>query len=107
MVMGIHQEDNAINSGEVIAPELARGLVTAEIIGAETDLPNDKLLRVRVEGRVVRLHAVVLHHLQQGGLACVIEPKEKNARILMVEAEVAEHSVNPIKQEHRETCVAD
>lgn len=39
----------------------------------EPDLPDDELVGVGVEGGLVDLHAVLLQHVEEGGLAGIVE----------------------------------
>jgi len=60
--------------------------VAAQVEGLELDLANDQLVGVGVERRDVDLYAVLLEHVQQGGLAGIVQPQEQNFGILVIES---------------------
>mmetsp|Transcript_36614 Transcript_36614/g.117727 ORF Transcript_36614/g.117727 Transcript_36614/m.117727 type:complete len:230 (+) Transcript_36614:1-690(+) len=99
-VRGVHNEDDAVDSGEVVLPDAARRLVAAEVVGAEADVLDHQLLRMRVQRRHVSGHAVVLKHVQERRLACIVQAQEEDLGILVVQSEVAEHIPEPVDDEH-------
>ena len=83
---GIDQIHDAVYRREIILPQAAGRLVAAQVEGLELDLANDQLVGVGVERRDMDLYAVLLEHVQQGGLAGIVQPQEQNFGILVIES---------------------
>lgn len=70
----VDEEDDAVDLGEVVAPETAGLHVSAEVVGREADVADRELLRRRVERGLERREAVVLEHVEEGlALVCAEE----------------------------------
>ena len=54
----------------------------------------------RMQSRLVDCDTVVLQHVQQRGLAGVVEPEEEDLCALVVQAEVSKGAVQPVDKEH-------
>ncbi|KAI6890095.1 Small COPII coat GTPase [Hortaea werneckii] len=70
-VLGIDQEHDAGDFGEVVLPQATGLLVSAEIEGGEAAGADGKLFGGGVEGGLEDGNAVVLEHVEEGGLACI------------------------------------
>ena len=64
-VLGIDEEDDAADLGEVVLPQAAGLLVTAEIEGGEAAAADGELFGCRVEGGLEDCDAVVLEHVEE------------------------------------------
>lgn len=62
--------------------------MAAEVEGLEPDVADDQLVLVRVQRRLVDLHAVLLEHVQQRRLARVVQAQEEDLGGLVVQAQV-------------------
>jgi len=74
--------------------------VAAEVEGLELDLADAELLRRGVLRRLVLHQPLVLEHVEQRGLAGVVEAEEEDLGLLLPEAERGQHPVEPVPQEH-------
>ena len=88
LVERVHHVHDAVDGREVVLPEPPRRLVAAEVEGLEPDVADDKLVLVRVQRRLVDLHAVLLEHVQQRRLARVVQAQEEDLGGLVVQAQV-------------------
>mmetsp|Transcript_91646 Transcript_91646/g.263749 ORF Transcript_91646/g.263749 Transcript_91646/m.263749 type:complete len:285 (+) Transcript_91646:153-1007(+) len=100
-VCGVHEEDDAVDGGEVVLPDAARRLVASEIVRSEANVFDHQLFRVGMQGRHMCRHAVIFQHVQQRGLAGIVKPQEQDLRVLVAQAEVAQDIEEPIDEEHR------
>jgi hypothetical protein len=64
--------------------------VPAQIERGELDIANSKFLRGRVQRGLQHGDAVVLQHVQQRRLACVVEAEEQQLGVLVREAQVGQ-----------------
>lgn len=64
-VSGIDEEDNAVNLGEVLAPQATSLHVSTEVVGGEADVADSELLRGGVQGRLEGSETVVLEHVKE------------------------------------------
>mmetsp|Transcript_7984 Transcript_7984/g.15829 ORF Transcript_7984/g.15829 Transcript_7984/m.15829 type:complete len:230 (+) Transcript_7984:304-993(+) len=99
-VEGVNNIHNAVNRRKKVLPELACCLMATQVVGLESNVTNYKFLMVGVKSRGVDCYAVIFEHVKKRGLACVIETEEENFGILVVDAEPAKDSVEPIKEAH-------
>ena len=76
-ILSIDEEDDAADLGEVVLPQAARLLMPAKIEGGEADRADGQLLASRVQRRLQDRDSVVLQHVQQCCLACVIQAEEE------------------------------
>ena len=83
---GIDEVNDAVDGGEIVLPQATGGLVSAEVEGLELDLADDQLVGVGVERRDVDLYAILLEHVQECGLAGIVQPQEQNFGILVIES---------------------
>ena len=102
-VRGVNNVYNAVSGSEVFGPEPAGGHVAPKIVGGDDEAPNLQHLRVRVQGGLVERDAVVFELGQQRRLAGVVEAEEKHSALLVRQAEVAKHALEPVYEKH---CVA-
>mmetsp|Transcript_15433 Transcript_15433/g.33774 ORF Transcript_15433/g.33774 Transcript_15433/m.33774 type:complete len:209 (+) Transcript_15433:277-903(+) len=100
----VHEEDDAVNGGEVVLPDAARGLVATEVVGPEADVLDHKLLGVRVQRRHVGRDTVVLEHMEERRLPGIVETQEEQLGVLVAEAKVAEDVPEPVDDEHCAGC---
>lgn len=66
-VLGIDEEDNAADLREVVLPQAAGLLVTAQVEGGEAAAADGELFGCRVEGGLEDCDAVVLEHVKELG----------------------------------------
>ena len=66
-VLGVDEEDNAADFGEVVLPQAAGLLVAAEVEGVEAHAADGELFGGRVKGRLEDCDAVVLEHVEELG----------------------------------------
>ena len=97
---GVDEVDDAVHGREVILPQPTSRLVSAEVEGLQLQLSNDELVGVGMQSRDVGLDAVLLEHVEEGGLPGVVEAEEKDLRVLVVEAQRGEGVVEPVDKEH-------
>ncbi len=83
---GVDEVDDAVHGREVILPQPTGRLVPAEVEGLQLQLSNDELVGVGMQSRDVGLDAVLLEHVEEGGLPGVVEAEEEDLRILVVKA---------------------
>ena len=83
---GIDEVNDAVDRGKVILPQATGGLVSTEVKGLELDLADDQLVGVGVERRDVDLYAILLEHVQECGLAGIVQPQEQNFGIFVIES---------------------
>lgn len=105
VVDGVTQEHNTGHFGEIILPETTGLLVTTEIEGGETVVADGKLLGGRVGCRLQDGDTVVLQHVQQGGLSCIIESEEQKLGAFGEKAERCKDIVEPVDNPHGEGVV--
>lgn len=72
-VGGVDEEDNAVNLGEVLAPQATGLHVSTEVVGGEANVADSELLRGGVKGRLEGGETVILEHVKEGlaASACV------------------------------------
>lgn len=80
-VLGVDQEHNAGDFGEVVLPQATGLLVPAEIEGGEAAGADGKLFGGGVEGGLEDGDAVVLEHVEECSLACTHHREAIRARI--------------------------
>jgi hypothetical protein len=113
-VLGVDQEHDAADLGEVVLPQAARLLVAAQVEGVEAHAADGQLFRGRVQGRLEDCDAVVLEHVEElgegeregqwdvsrvseglscaySGLAGIVEAKEEQLSVLVCQPELGEH----------------
>lgn len=66
-VLGVDEEDDAADLGEVVLPQAAGLLVTAQVEGVEAHAADGQLFGGRVEGGLEDCDAVVLEHVEELG----------------------------------------
>jgi hypothetical protein len=64
-VLGVDEEDDAADLGEVVLPQAAGLLVAAEIEGGEAAAADGELFGCRVQGGLEDCDAVVLEHVEE------------------------------------------
>lgn len=64
-VLGVNEEDDTADLGEVVLPQAAGLLVAAEIEGGEAAAADGELFGCRVEGGLEDCDAVVLEHMEE------------------------------------------
>ena len=74
--------------------------MAAEVEGLEPDVADDQLVLVRVQRRLVDLHAVLLEHVQQRRLARVVQAQEEDLGGLVVQAQVRQDVKDPVEEPH-------
>lgn len=104
-VLGVDEEDDAVDFGEVVLPQAAGLLVAAEVVGGELDVADCEFLRGGVQRGLEGGEAVVLEHVEEGGLACVVESEEEDLGVLVDEAEAGE-DVPEVVEDAREEGTA-
>ncbi|KAI0561280.1 small GTP-binding protein Sar1 [Gracilaria domingensis] len=98
-VDGVHQEHDAVHLCVVVAPNLARGGVAAQVEGAEADVADHDLLGGGLlRGDVLR-DAIVAQHVHERGLARVVQPQEEDLGVLVVQPQVGERVPEPRKHD--------
>ena len=100
LVERVHHVHDAVDGREVVLPEPPRRLVAAEVEGLEPDVADDQLVLVRVQRRLVDLHAVLLEHVQQRRLARVVQAQEEDLGGLVVQAQVRQDVKDPVEEPH-------
>ncbi len=70
----------------VLFPGLSGLSVASQIVGIEADVANSDLSLVGVDRRISLGEPVALKHVQQGGLAGVVQPQEHDVGTLLEEA---------------------
>jgi len=100
LVERVHHVHDAVDGREVVLPEPPRRLVAAEVEGLEPDVADDQLVLVRVQRRLVDLHAVLLEHVQQRRLARVVQAQEEDLGGLVVQAQVRQNVKDPVEEPH-------
>lgn len=64
-VLGVDEEHNSADLGEVVLPQTAGLLVAAQVEGVEADAADGELFGRRVEGRLEDCDTVVLEHVKE------------------------------------------
>eukprot|EP00327_Prymnesium_parvum_P047054 CAMPEP_0205876282 /NCGR_PEP_ID=MMETSP1083-20121108/13709_1 /ASSEMBLY_ACC=CAM_ASM_000430 /TAXON_ID=97485 /ORGANISM="Prymnesium parvum, Strain Texoma1" /LENGTH=110 /DNA_ID=CAMNT_0053239021 /DNA_START=573 /DNA_END=903 /DNA_ORIENTATION=- len=81
--MRVHEEHDGVHLREVVLPDLACDFVPAQVEGAELDFRNGKFLRGWMLCGIMLGQALILQHVQQCGLPRIVQPKEKDLRVLL------------------------
>lgn len=102
VILGVNQEDDSANFGEVVLPETAGLLVTTEIESREAVVADGQLLGGRVCGRLQDGDTVVLQHVQQCGLAGIVQTEEEKLGVLIEETQRGQDIVEPVDDPHGE-----
>ena len=97
LVERVHHVHDAVDGREVVLPEPPRRLVAAEVEGLEPDVADDQLVLVRVQRRLVDLHAVLLEHVQQRRLPSIVQPEEEDLCVLVREAYTQQRAVGSVR----------
>lgn len=100
VVLGVDEEDDTVDVGEVISPDTTGLLVTTQIKGVESNIANGKLLRSRVKSRLQDSNSVVLQHVKQRGLSGIVETQEEQLGVLVEQAQGGQHIVEPVNNPH-------
>lgn len=115
-VLGVDEEHNSADLGEVVLPQTAGLLVAAQVEGVEADAADGELFGRRVEGRLEDCDTVVLEHVKElveggresvgeayhremeceaySGLAGVVETEEEQLSVLVCQPELGKHVPN-------------
>lgn len=75
--------ERTIYFGEVVLPKSAGLGVAAQIVGGELDVADGKLFACRVQSGLEESDSVVLEHVQQCGLAGIVESQEEELGVLV------------------------
>jgi len=67
----------------------------------ELDFAHCELLVVRVLGGFQLRHLLLLEHVQQGGLARIVQAQEEDLGLLVAQAKPREHAREPVDEKHR------
>lgn len=82
-VLGVDQEHDAGDFGEVVLPQATGLLVPAEIEGGEAAGADGELFGGGVESGLEDGDAVVLEHVEKGGLACMYRNKAVSTKVAL------------------------
>lgn len=119
-VLGVDEEHNTADFGEVVLPQAAGLLVAAQVEGVEAHAADGQLFGRRVQGGLEDCDAVVLEHVEElewggsvgtalvcegclssssswdaySGLAGVVETQEEQLSVLVCKPKLGEHVPN-------------
>ena len=96
----IDHKDDTVDCAAVVGPGFTRLEVTSQIVRIEANVSNGDLGLMRVDCAVSLSEAILLQHVQEGGLACIIESQENNIGWLLEEAHPLESTLKEIHNEH-------
>ena len=90
-------------------------MMATEVESCKADPIDGELLGCGVQCGYMLRHTVILQHVEQRCLACIVQSKEQQFPRFLPEAEVAQCSSDPLPQEHGEaqplmnsgTCQSD
>jgi len=99
-VLGIYKEDNTRNLREVVLPQSACLLVTAQVKGCEADRTDAELFRSWVKSGVQDGDSVVLEHVKKRGLSCVVQTQEQEFSMLVQETKIGKGIPEPVDNPH-------
>lgn len=85
-IIAVNQIHNGIDGREILAPQLARHIVPAEVVHAELELAHRELLVVRVLGWLELRNLLFLEHVQKSGLSRIVKTQEKDLGLLVPQA---------------------
>eukprot|EP00451_Oxyrrhis_marina_P001115 CAMPEP_0204269806 /NCGR_PEP_ID=MMETSP0468-20130131/17248_1 /ASSEMBLY_ACC=CAM_ASM_000383 /TAXON_ID=2969 /ORGANISM="Oxyrrhis marina" /LENGTH=168 /DNA_ID=CAMNT_0051245249 /DNA_START=363 /DNA_END=869 /DNA_ORIENTATION=- len=99
-VRSVDNENDPVNSGEIVLPDPSGRLVTTQIKSAKSNLADDQLFRMRVESGDMSSHPIIFQHVQQCGLACIVQAEEEQLPILLGQSEMPKDVPEPINEKH-------
>ena len=79
-------------------------MMAAEVKSCEANPIDGELLGSGVQCRNMLCHAVILQHVKQRCLACIVQSKEQQFPRFLPEAEIAQCSSDPLPKEHDEAA---
>jgi len=96
VVLRVDEEDDAGDFGEVVLPQPASLLMTTEIERCEAAVTDGKLLGSRMQRGLKDGNSVILQHVEQRRLPCVVQTQEQQLRVLVHEAQRGEDIPEPV-----------
>jgi len=105
MFCSVYHEDNAIEGAAVLGPCLASLQMATQIVRIESNVSYGHFGLMRMHCGISLRKSITLEHVQQRGLASVVQAKEHDVGALLEEAKPLKRSSEEINDEHGHTLL--